>query len=129
MNSYYLFPFCIFLNFFLKNKKHVSKRTLRRVVITRGTTKIADIKICRSSKSVNFYALTQHSREASTGCLNLSGFRLRSDKKSAVLYRDRTIPGSLVNSLQVPSSSTPLNFIIKFFIYYTLVFFICQEFF
>ena len=65
-------------------------------------------KIYHSSKSVNLYALTQHSRETSTGCY-LSGFRLRSDKKSTVLYRDRTIPGSLINSLQVPSSSMPLN--------------------
>lgn len=65
-------------------------------------------KIYHSSKSINFYALTQHSREVSTGCLNLSGFQLRSDKNSTVLYRDRTIPGSLINSLQVPSSSTLL---------------------
>ena len=57
-----------------------------------------------SSKSDNFYALTQHTRETPTGCIlpcgkSLWGFRLRRDKKSTVIYRDRTVPDSLWKSL------------------------------
>ena len=51
-----------------KNKKRLKNLSfLRRVKQTRGTTQIAKIDFATSSKSGNFYALTQHARETSTG--------------------------------------------------------------
>ena len=40
---------------------------LRRVKQTRGTTQIAKAHFATSSKSNNFYAFTQHTRETPTG--------------------------------------------------------------
>ena len=83
--------------------------SLRRVKHTRGTTQIAKDYFATSSKSNNFYALTQHTRETPTGWCTVGVSGSEGMGTSATLYRVPTIPDSLKNLLQLPSSSTPFS--------------------
>ena len=114
----------------LKNKKPVSKITLRRVTITRGTTQIADtnnlplFEVCQLlctnvAFTGNAYLIFKTFRA--------SGSEVMGHWKIQPLARsNRQLSQGFVIR---PSSSTPLKMQYLIIAHYTPMFFICQYFF